>query len=134
MRWFTVKHYHMSRLIRRYEVPMQLITEEPGGYDPESGIYRKSKPVLSDFRGAVMPVPERVVYESGGRYTREDRVIYSTWGLPIKSKIVYRNAIYSVEDAADYTEYSDFFQYVVRRVSAFDGLPGDPEYDNQPLA
>lgn len=114
-----MKKYRMNRLIRRYEVPLQLITEEPGGYDPNSGKYRKSQPVTVPFRGAVVPMPERLVYESGGRYTKEDRVLYSTWGLPEKSKVVHQGQVFSVEEKTDYTDYADFFQYVIRRVSAF---------------
>lgn len=112
--------YQMKRLIRRYEVPLKLIVEEPAAIDPNSGIYRKTAPVTNDFRGAVVPMPARLVYESGGRYTREDHVLYSTWGLPNKAKVVFNGGIYSVEEKTDFTTYADFFQYVIRWVSAFD--------------
>lgn len=115
-----MKHFGMKRLIRRYELPLQLVTEEPAGYDSSTGIYKKTDPKTEAFRGALLPVPERIMYATGGRYTQEDRVLYATRDLPLKGKVIYKGAAYSVEEKFDFTDYADFFEFVVKRVSAFD--------------
>ena len=113
------KLYNFKRLIEKYSVPCQHIARQPGYYD-EDGIWREPEEVTRDTKAAILPVPERTLYESGGRYTAEDRLIISLEALPMQSLIVYKGHNYRIEEETDFSEYADFFQYLAKRVSAGD--------------
>lgn len=113
------KLFNFESLIKKYSVPCQHSTSQPGHYD-EDGIWHEPQDVIRDTKAVILPVPERTLYESGGRYTSEDRMIISTESYPRQSYIVYRGNKYRIEEIADYTEYADFNQYLAKRVSAVD--------------
>ncbi len=71
--------------------------------------------------GALIPLPARVIYQSGGRLTEADRMLYSTnHNIPNKSKILYKGLTYHVESKTPYEDYADFSQYTCKAVTAFD--------------
>ena len=107
--------YRFRRLIEKYSVPCQLISRETGSYDND-GIWREPHDVTRDTKAVILPVPERTLYESGGRYTTADRLIISLEAYPMHSHIVYRGNKYRIEENADYTEYADFNQYLAKLV------------------
>lgn len=113
------KLYNFKRLIDKYSVPCQHITRQPGHYD-EDGIWREPQDVTRDTRAAILPVPERTLYESGGRYTAADRLIISLESYPMQSHLLYKKQKYRIEEIADFTEYADFNQYLAKWVSAVD--------------
>ena len=74
-----------------------------------------------DARGALVPLTERVIYQSGGRLTEADRQLYSLDpNIPKKTKIFHKGMTYHVESKVPYEEFSDFSLYVLKAVSAFD--------------
>jgi hypothetical protein len=109
--------YNFARLIDKYSVPCQHITSQPGYYD-DDGIWHAPGDVTRDTKAAILPVPERTLYESGGRYMAADRLIISLEQYPMQSHIVYKGQKYRIEETADYTEYADFYQYLAKWVSA----------------
>jgi len=113
------KLYNFARLVGKYSVPCQHVARQPGGYD-EDGIWHEPQDVTVDTKAAILPVPERTLYESGGRYTTADRLIISLEQYPMQSHIVYKGQKYRIEETADYTEYADFYQYLAKWVSAVD--------------
>jgi len=113
------KMYNFTRLVAKYSVPCQLITNQPGYYD-DDGVWHAPQEVPVDKQAAIMPVPEKTIYDSGGKYTSADRMILSLEPFPLQSYIVYRGHKYRIEESADYDEYADFYQYLAKRVSAFD--------------
>ena len=112
------KLYNFKRLVEKYSVLCQLITNQPGYYD-DDGIWHEPEEVALETKAVVMPVPERTLYESGGRYTTADRLIISLESYPLQSHIVYRGHKYRIEEIADYTEYADFAQYLAKWVNAY---------------
>jgi hypothetical protein len=115
------KLYNFKRLVEKYSIPCQHIARQPGQYDAD-GIWREpqEQDVTCDTRAAILPVPERTLYESGGRYTAADRLIISLEAYPMQSHIVYKGQKYRIEEHVDYTEYADFNQYLAKWVSAVD--------------
>lgn len=111
--------YRFRRLIEKYSVPCQLISRETGSYDND-GIWREPHDVTRDTKAAVLPVPERTLYESGGRYTAADRLIISLESYPMQSHLLYKEQKYRIEEIADFTEYADFNQYLAKWVSDVD--------------
>jgi hypothetical protein len=109
------KLYNFARLIGKYSVPCQHITRQPGEYD-EDGIWREPQDVARDTKAAILPVPERTLFESGGRYTAADRLIITLAEFPFQSFIVYKGRKYRIEEETDYTEYADFRQYLAKLV------------------
>lgn len=72
-------------------------------------------------RGALIPLPQRTIYESGGRLTESDRQLYSLdHNIPPKTKIFHEGVTYHVEGKTPYTPYSDFSLYILKGVNAFD--------------
>ncbi len=121
-----MKLYNFSRLITKYGVNFETIETKGGKY--VNGYWQEGKKEIKDGFGAVIPLAERKIYQSGGSYTAKDRQLYMFKPLDgdLKSiKILYRNNIYSVEQETDYSDYSDVFVYLLKYVSLFDGKSGD---------
>lgn len=71
--------------------------------------------------GALIPLPQRVIYQSGGRLTEADRMLYSLdFNIPLKSKIMHGDFVYHVESKTPFDAYADFATYTLKAVSAFD--------------
>ena len=69
--------------------------------------------------GAIVSIPRRKVYQSGGYLTAKDLrlFVYS----PLEgTKVKYKGNLYSVEDDRDYSEFAGVYSYVLKWVSAFD--------------
>jgi len=102
--------YNFVRLVEKYSVPCQHITSQPGYYD-DDGIWHAPEDVTRDTKAVILPVPEKTVYDSGGRYTTADRLIISLETLPLQSHIVYKGQKYRIEEETDFSEYADLHQY-----------------------
>lgn len=112
--------YSFERLIRKYLTNADVIDEESGSYNEETGLYEKTESSPRIIEVAVIPLPSRLVYQSAGRLTEADKQIYSLNKIKEKTKIKYKGMTYSVEQSNDFTEYGDFYQYVGKAVSVFD--------------
>ncbi len=109
------KLYNFIRLVQKYSVPCQHIASQPGYYD-DDGIWHEPQDVTVDTKAAILPVPERTLYESGGRYTTADRLIIALEAFPLQSHIFYRGKKYRIEEETDFSEYADFHQYLAKLV------------------
>lgn len=110
--------YSFERLIRKYFTSISIEVEIPGEY--VNGIYVPGTKVPMIMNAAVIPMSSKQLYQSGGRYTDADKNIYTLEPLVPKTKMIYKELTYSVEQSSDYTEYGDFFNYVLKAVSVFD--------------
>lgn len=116
------KLYNFDRLIKKYSVECQLIQETRGGsyvggnWVPEAD----GDPVT--IHGAVIPMTDRKVYQSGGIYTEQDRELITKTAIPLEpaAYIMYQGNRYHVESENDYSEYAGFHDYNLKRVSAID--------------
>lgn len=115
-----MKLYSFARLIKKYYTDIEVQISIPGYWDDETGEYveGKDKPVTK--QAAVIPMSSKQIYDSGGAYTTADRNIFILEPLTPKTKVTYKGLTYSVEQSTDFTEYGDFFMYVLKAVSTFD--------------
>lgn len=108
-----MKLYNFSQLITKYLVPCQLVVMGSGRYDPDKGkwIEPEEMPPV-DMKLVIIPVEQRTLFESGGKYTAADRMIISRELLPAQSRVIFKGKSYRVEDFTDYDIYADFNVYI----------------------
>ncbi|MDL2253317.1 hypothetical protein LJC49_04500 [Ruminococcaceae bacterium OttesenSCG-928-I18] len=109
---------HFDRLIDKYSVTFAFLAATSGGYD--AGKYVPGEPDRKELRGAIIPLPERKVYQPGGSFTEKDRNLILKRPLPAPledAKVEYKGNVYSVEEETDHSDYGNVAVYVLRWVS-----------------
>lgn len=109
------KFFAFERLVEKYERPILYTIETEGHRDPNTGRWVPGIPDTSTRMIAVLPVDSQTIYQSGGRITSSERMLYTRYPLDVRGHIEYENARWTVERFGDYTEYADFYRYVARR-------------------
>lgn len=115
-----MKLYNFARLIQKYTVNCQLVSFQEGHWS--AGVWQEGQQSISDIRGAIVPISEKRINNSGGYYKQGDCEFITLQTIEINSDtfLVYKDKKYKLQDTTDYSEYADFNTYVARRVSAFD--------------
>lgn len=116
-----MKLYNFTRLIQKYSVSFTLCREQDGKY--VSGKWEEGEPIKTLMRGAIVPMGERKIYDSGGTYTAQDRELYltKTLGKPLSElTVIYGGNNYKVEESRDFSDYADVVIYVLKWVSKSD--------------
>ena len=113
--------YHLQRLIKKYTVFCKLENTQEGEW--VSGEWVEGETTTTDIAGAIVPISEKRINNSGGDYKQGDCEFIKTNPLELNSDtyILYKDKRYKLEDYTDYSDYADFYTYIARRVSAFDG-------------
>ena len=113
--------YHLQRLIKKYTVCCKLENTKEGQW--VSGEWVEGETTTTDIAGAIVPISEKRINNSGGDYKQGDCEFITTNPLELNSDtyILYKDKRYKLEDSTDYSDYADFYTYIARRVSAFDG-------------
>lgn len=112
-----MKLYNFTRLISKYSVAFCLHRTK-GGY--VGGKWEAGSEIVSQMRGAIVPLSDRKVYGSGGTYTTQDRELYLTTPLqaPLSEyRVVYNGNYYAVEEGRNYEDYADVAVYILKWVS-----------------
>ena len=113
--------YDFTRLIQKYSVPFILVVSKEGRY--ESGQWIPGETVEREMYGAIIPMSQNKIYQSGGTYTAQDRELYLPYPIPEpldKLKVMHRGITYKVESMTDYSLYADAAHYNLKVVSLFD--------------
>lgn len=113
--------FDFSRLILKYSVPFQLVSVGGGHY--EAGIYLPDEVAPIEMCGAIIPLKERKIYQSGGSLTTKDRQLYCQGSInnALKgAKVIYKGDTYSIEADTDYSDYADVSVYLLKWVSSLD--------------
>ena len=112
--------YKFARLIKKYFVDCQLVTFGEGSW--KAGEWQEGEQSTMDIKGAVVPISEKRIQNSGGSYKQGDCEFITTELIEITSNtyLVDKGKKYKLQDSTDYSDYADFNVYVARRVSAFD--------------
>ena len=118
--------YNFARLVKKYTVSCQLVSVPEGKW--VAGEWVAGEPTISCITGAIVPMSEKRINNSGGSYKQGDCEFITTTPLELNSDtfILYKDKKYKLEDSTDYSDYADFYTYVARRVSAFDTDKKDP--------
>lgn len=112
-----MKLYNFSRLINKYSVTFSLV-KAGGKY--VSGKWVKGEPIVKEMRGAIVPISDTKIYQSGGTYDKNDRELYMMQPLPEPLsdwKVVYKDKEYTVEAGKDFADYADVAVYTLKAVS-----------------
>lgn len=122
-----MKLYNFARLIKKYTVQCRLMNTAEGRW--EAGEWVEGETTATDIYGAIVPMSERRINNSGGDYKQGDCEFITTSPLELNSDtfIVYKGRKYKLQDSTDYSDYADFYNYVARRVSAFDRVTDNAE-------
>ena len=121
--------FEFADLINDFSISFKLsVPSEKGYYD--AGEWVQPKSITTDEEGALIPLSSKLIYDSGGKYTRKDRQLIILKKIPLKAKVLYNEATYHVEEELPYEDFADFNVYVLRHVDVFeegekDELPGD---------
>ena len=112
--------YKFKRLIEKYSVECQLVSISEGKWS--AGVWQDGKETTSTIEGAVVPISEKRINNSGGDYKQGDCEFITLEPINIMSitYLVHNSKKYKLQDSTDYSDYADFNIYVARRVSAFD--------------
>lgn len=113
--------YRFKRLIDKYSVSFLLEIEGTGAFD-DLGEWQEGESAKTSQTGALVPLTQRQIYQSGGRLTDADRtlIISKSVVIPPKSKVHYKGKTYHVEAMIPFEDYGDFNSYTLKHVSAFD--------------
>ena len=106
-----MKLYNFTRLINKYSVSFCLHRNQ-GSY--VSGKWVQGGEVVTQMRGAIVPISDRKVYDSGGTYTAQDRELYLSKPLeaPLSDyRVVYKGNVYAVENGRNFEDYADVAVY-----------------------
>lgn len=115
------KLYNFVRLINKYSVDFEFVAVAKGNYI--SGKYVEGEETVTACRGAIVPMAERKIYQSGGTYTQKDRDLYMHTPLPDDfqtGKVRYKGNEYSIEQETNYEDYADAYVYNLKWVKSFD--------------
>ena len=122
--------YKFDRLIRKYSADCKLITKAEGKWS--AGEWQEGEAQTTDIKGAVVPITEQRIHDSGGTYKKGDCEFITLQTVEITSGtyLEYKGNKYKLEDSTDYGEYADFKVYVARGVSSFDTTETDTAGSN----
>lgn len=113
-----MQYFNFHRLISKYSAEFTLRTPSEGFY--VGGQYQSGGYTEKTLTGAIMSLPMRKVYQSGGYLTSQDRHLYTE--TPIESalegsKIVFDGNVYSIEEDTENgnERFTGVYSYVLRR-------------------
>lgn len=109
--------HRFGRLIDKYTVTDAVLVQQSTTGQWVDGMYVQVPSIQNTpLPCAIVPMSSKEIYDANGRYTSNDRTVYTKQQLNIKDTISYRNVTYSVEEETDYSMYADFFMYRVKAV------------------
>jgi len=109
-----MKHRFAS-ILRAYSVPYAHMQEAAGTW--KGGKYIPGAVQAIPLKGVIQPLGERILQQDGGRYDEDDRKLYTVTAHNPGDVIVYKGRKYTVSDDDDRSDYSDAYQYVLKRVT-----------------
>lgn len=116
------KLFDFDRLIVKYGVGCKLLSEASGGSYAGGEWIPDPAPPEQDITGAIIPMTDRKIYQSGGTYTEQDREFITLTEIPLEPvhHIAYKGFKYQVQENTDYSDYAGFYAYNLKRVGVFD--------------
>lgn len=116
-----MNRYNFNDLVKRHSVSFKAVSKSEGEYI--GGRYQEGTETVTEHTGAIIPLSERKIHNTGGSYTAKDRNLYMTeplTGALKEMQIRYKGNTYSIEEEKDFSDYSDVYVYLLRWVSSFD--------------
>ena len=120
-----MKLYDFTRLISKYSVSFLLRHTSKGKY--VSGKWVPGEEIIEEMQGAIVPISDRKVYDSGGTYTTMDRELYILQPLPdplSEYYVIYKENVYAVETGRNFSDYADAMIYTLKYQSKKENKDG----------
>ena len=114
--------FDVSRLIKKYSIPCSLETASSDGQYVGGEWIPGTPAPAAEVKGALIPMKDRKIYQSGGTYTESDREFLTLEKIPLEPTgyLTYQGVRYQVQENTDYSGYAGFYAYNLKRVGAFD--------------
>ncbi|MCY1690734.1 hypothetical protein OVA29_08700 [Exiguobacterium sp. SL14] len=109
------QYYAFKRLINKYSMNLPYTWTVDGQRDPETGEWLEGTVQTRTIQAAIFPVDKAVVYESGGRLTSANRLLYSLQPLDARGTVFHEGTNWRIEQMGDYTDFADFHRYTLTR-------------------
>lgn len=113
-----MRSFQFGGMMRKYNTTYIMVRKSDGAYD-QVGVWIPGKREVVSLQGHIQPMSERLVQSEGGRYTSEDRMLYTKFKHATDERVEYLGVQYNVSEEKD-REYSDINQYVLKKVVAND--------------
>ncbi|TQR29395.1 hypothetical protein [Brevibacillus brevis] len=110
--------FRFAPMLKKYKKPYLLIRPGTGEYD-QDGVWQAVEPTRIPLRGHFQPVNAKLQQAEGGKYTEDDRALYTTNIHTPGDLIEYKGVQYTV-DGPDNRDYCDVNKYLVKKVVAND--------------
>ncbi|MGF9906958.1 hypothetical protein [Brevibacillus porteri] len=114
-------NFRFAPLLSRYNRPYYLVRPGSGGFHDPDGVWIPAKAERTPYQGHIQPVSAKLQQVEGGRYTEEDRTLYTTTKHTAGDLIEYQGKEYTVH-ALEERDYSDVNKYILKKVVARDSV------------
>jgi hypothetical protein len=112
--------FRLGGTLLRHSAPYLLIsqpvTNPDDAYDSD-GVFRSPEPTSTTCRGSIQPLSARWLQLDGGKYTEDDRALYTTSKHQNGAVIEYQGQRYQVDGVDERPDYCDVNKYLLKRVS-----------------
>jgi hypothetical protein len=111
--------FNFGGVLRRYELPYILVRQGEGSYN-SVGVYRPPEKERIALRGSIQPLGDRLLQLDGGRYSEDDRKLFSRYRHQNGDVIEHEGRQYTIEMDDNWSGYSDVNEHNMKRVSTHD--------------
>lgn len=115
-------YFNFERLIEKYSCEFTAVVSSEGKYD-DSGEWVNGEVREIPMTGAIIGFKESKVFRSEGTLTAKDKHLFILKPFDAKWKsvaVIYKGEKYNVEAETDNADFTGFYSYVLKYVSAFD--------------
>ncbi|MGG1651390.1 hypothetical protein [Paenibacillus sp. NRS-1780] len=109
-----MRKFRFGGIMRKYNIPYVFVRPGTGRRD-EDGVWIPAEPERVTLQGHFQPVSAKLQLEEAGRYTEEDRTLYTSAKHSTADRIEYQGNQYTVDTVED-REYSDINKYLLKKV------------------
>lgn len=115
-------YFNFERLIAKYSCEFTAIITSKGDYD-DKGEWVNGESFEMPMTGAIIGFKESKVFRNEGTLTAKDKHLFmlkpfdSSWKSVV---VIYKGEKYNVEAETDNADFTGFYSYVLKYVSAFD--------------
>lgn len=113
-------NFRYANMMRKYNVTYHLIRTSGGEYN-DSGDWVPVLPKRIPLRGHIQPIDSKLQQDEGGRYTSEDRALYTVNTHEADEVIEYQGIQYKV-NSPDERDYCDVNKYILKKVIVNDPI------------
>ncbi len=104
----------LKKVLEKNLVSFYFIQEGSKSYD-EDGLPQSSIGERVKKQGCIQPIATKLVQIESGRYTMDDRAIYTTAILNEGDVIEYKGNRYTIDGEDDWSEYVGFRKYFAKK-------------------